>query len=114
MQIISFDLDGTLTTQEFVDAVWRVGIPTQYAKQQAISLEKAQEAIFRLYDTMGDNELNWYDLPFWIRYLKLDVTPEQLLSQSRNLIALYPDVLPALSSLHECYDLIILSIHVYS
>ena len=109
MKIISFDLDGTLTTQEYVDAVWRVGIPTQYAKQQSVSLEKAQEAIFRLYDTMGDNELNWYDLPFWIRYLKLDVTPEQLLSQSRNLIALYPDVLPALSSLHECYDLIIIS-----
>ena len=109
MKIISFDLDGTLTTQEFVDAVWRVGIPTQYAKQQSVSLEKAQEAIFRLYDTMGDNELNWYDLPFWIRYLKLDVTPEQLLSQSRNLIALFPDVLPALSFLHECYDLIIIS-----
>jgi HAD superfamily hydrolase (TIGR01549 family) len=102
-------LDGTLTTPEFVDAVWRVGIPQQYAKQQAISLEKAQEVIFRLYDTMGDNELNWYDLPFWIQYLKLDVSPEQLLSQSHNLIALFPDVLPALSFLHECYELIIIS-----
>jgi len=109
MKIISFDLDGTLTTQEFVDAVWRVGIPTQYAKQQAVSFEEAQEAIFRLYDTMGDNELNWYDLPFWIEYLKLDVSSEQLLSQSRNLIALFPDVLPALSFLQECYELIIIS-----
>jgi putative hydrolase of the HAD superfamily len=109
MQIISFDLDGTLTTQEFVDAVWRVGIPKQYAKQQAISLEKAQEVIFSLYDTMGDHDLSWYDLPFWIQYLKLDVSSEQLLSQSQNLIALFPDVLPALSVLHECYDLIIIS-----
>ena len=53
MKLISFDLDGTLTTPEFVDAVWRVGIPTQYAKQQNISFEKAQEAIFHLYETMG-------------------------------------------------------------
>jgi putative hydrolase of the HAD superfamily len=109
MKIISFDLDGTLTTPEFVDAVWRMGIPTQYAKQQAVSFAKAQEAIFRLYDTMGDNELNWYDLPFWIEYLKLDVSSEQLLSQSQNLIALFPDVLPTLSFLHECCDLIIIS-----
>lgn len=109
MKLISFDLDGTLTTPEFVDAVWRIGIPQQYAEQQAISLEKAQEAIFRRYDTMGDNELNWYDLPFWIQYLKLDVSPEQLLSQSQHLIALFPDVLPALSFLHECYELIIIS-----
>jgi putative hydrolase of the HAD superfamily len=109
MKLISFDLDGTLTTPEFVDAVWRVGLPTQYAKQQNIGFEKAQAVIFHLYDTMGDHDLNWYDLPFWIQYLKLDVTPEQLLSQSRQLIALFPDVLPALSFLHECYDLIIIS-----
>ena len=109
MKIISFDLDGTLTTPEFVDAVWRVGIPQQYAEQQAISFEKARKVIFRLYDTMGDNELNWYDLPFWIQYLKLDVSPERLLSQSQNLISLFPDVLPALSFLYECYDLIIIS-----
>jgi putative hydrolase of the HAD superfamily len=109
MKIISFDLDGTLTTPEFVDAVWKVGIPTQYAKQHSVSLEKAQQTIFQLYDTMGDNELNWYDLPFWIESLKLDVSSEQLLSQSQNLIALFPDVLPALSFLHECYDLIIIS-----
>ena len=109
MKLISFDLDGTLTTPDFVDAVWRVGIPQQYAEQQAISFEKAREVILRLYDTMGDNELNWYDLPFWIEYLKLDVSSEQLLSQSQNLIALFPDVLPALSFLYECYDLIIIS-----
>ena len=109
MKIISFDLDGTLTTPEFVDAVWRIGIPKQYAIQHAISLEKAQEVIFHLYDTLGDHDLNWYDLPFWIEYLKLDVSSEQLLSQSQNLIALFPDVLPTLSFLHECYDLIIIS-----
>ncbi len=109
MKIISFDLDGTLTTPAFVDAVWRVGIPRHYAAQQAISLEAAQQHIFSLYDAMGDDELNWYDLPFWIERLKLPVSPEQLLDDFRHLIALYPDALSTLASLQACYELIIIS-----
>jgi putative hydrolase of the HAD superfamily len=109
MKLISFDLDGTLTTPEFVDAVWRIGIPEQYAKQRAVSLEKAQEGIFQLYATMGDHDLNWYDLPFWIDYLKLSISAGQLLAQYQHMISLFSDVLPALSFLNECYDLIIIS-----
>jgi len=109
MKLISFDLDGTLTTPEFVDAVWRLGIPQQYANQQALSLEIAQKYIFRLYDTMGDHDLNWYDLPFWINYLKLGISAGQLLAQYQHMISLFSDVLPALSYLNECYDLIIIS-----
>jgi putative hydrolase of the HAD superfamily len=109
MNVISFDLDGTLTTPAFVDAVWRVGIPQHYAAQRAISLEKAREYIFSLYDAMGDHDLNWYDLPFWLAYLKLAISPEQLLADFRHLIALYPDVLPVLASLQGFYKLIIIS-----
>ena len=100
MKIISFDLDGTLTTPEFVDTLWRIGIPQQYAAQYAISFAKAQEVIFRLYDTMGDHDLNWYDLSFWIEYLKLDISAGQFLTQYQHMISLFPDVLPALSFLH--------------
>lgn len=109
MNVISFDLDGTLTTPAFVDAVWRVGIPQHYAARKAISLEAAREHILSLYDAMGDHDLNWYDVSFWLAYLKLTVSPEQLVADFRHLIALYPDVLPVLASLQGCYKLIIIS-----
>ena len=109
MKLISFDLDGTLTTPEFVDAVWRIGIPEQYAKQRAVSLEKAQEGIFHLYDTIADHDMNWYDLPFWIDYLKLSISAGQLLAQYQHMISLFTDVLPTLTFLNECCTLIIIS-----
>jgi HAD superfamily hydrolase (TIGR01549 family) len=108
-KIISFDLDGTLTTPKFVDSVWRVGVPQLHAEKHGISFEEAQHSIFHKYNEMGDDDLKWYDLPFWIEYLNLEVSPHQLLSQYQHLIALFPDVLPALSFFQECYDLIIIS-----
>jgi 5'-nucleotidase len=109
IKIISFDLDGTLTTQEFVDAVWRVGVPKRYAAQKGVRLSEAQQLVANLYDCMGDDELNWYDLPFWVKQLKLDVTAEELIAECENLIALFPDVTAALSSLQQRHDLIIIS-----
>jgi 2-haloalkanoic acid dehalogenase type II len=109
IRLISFDLDGTLTTPEFVDAVWRVGVPKHYAAKHGVKLAEARELIANLYDCMGDDELNWYDLPFWVKQLKLDVNAEQLIAEYENLIALFPDVTETLSSLRQRHDLIIVS-----
>lgn len=109
IKVISFDLDGTLTTPEFVDAVWRNGVPKQYAQKHGVRLAEARELVAHLYDCMGDDELNWYDLPFWVKYLKLDIHSEQLIAEYENLIALFPDVTTTLSSLQQRHDLIIIS-----
>ena len=109
IRLISFDLDGTLTIPEFVDAVWRVGVPKQYAAKHGVRLAEARELVAHLYDCMGDDELNWYDLPFWVKYLKLDVPAEKLIAEYENLIALFPDVTATLSSLQQRHDLIIIS-----
>ncbi len=109
VKLISFDLDGTLTTPEFVDAVWRVGVPRHYAAKHGVKIAQARELVAHLYDCMGDDELNWYDLPFWVKYLKLDVPAEQLIAEYENLISLFSDVTATLSSLQQRHDLIIIS-----
>jgi putative hydrolase of the HAD superfamily len=109
VKLISFDLDGTLTTPEFVDAVWRVGVPGHYAAKHGVKLAEARELIAHLYDCMGDNELSWYDLPFWVKYLKLDVSAEQIIAEYENLIALFPDVTATLALLQHSPALIIIS-----
>jgi len=109
VKLISFDLDGTLTTPEFVDAVWRGGVPGHYASKHGVKLSEARELIAHLYDCMGDDELNWYDLPFWVKYLKLDVPAEQIIAEYENLIALFSDVTGTLSTLQQRHDLIVIS-----
>jgi len=109
IRLISFDLDGTLTTPDFVDAVWRIGVPKHYAQKHGVRFAEAQELVAHLYDCMGDDELNWYDLPFWVKYLKLDVPAEQIIAECENLIALFPDVTATLSLLQQRHDLIIIS-----
>ncbi len=109
IKLISFDLDGTLTTPEFVDAVWRIGVPKHYAAKRGVKIAEARELVAHLYDCMGDDELNWYDLPFWVKQLNLDVDAEQLIAEYEHLIELFPDVTETLSLLQQRHDLIIIS-----
>jgi putative hydrolase of the HAD superfamily len=109
IKLISFDLDATLTTSTFVDSVWQIGVPRLYAEQHATSFEKAQKHILHQYASMGDNDLRWYDLPFWFKYFKLEADPEELLDTFKHTINLYPDVIPTLQCLQPRYPLIIIS-----
>jgi len=109
MKIISFDLDGTLTTPEFVDSVWRIGVPERFASKHNLSFQEAQEHILREYDRMGDHDLQWYDLPFWLDRLKLDGKAEELLTAFSHTVDLYTDAAPTLAFLKQHYVLIIVS-----
>lgn len=109
IKLISFDLDGTLTTTAFVDAVWRVGVPELYAAKHKISFGEAQKTILHHYEAMGDNDLLWYNLPFWLTYFELEADAEQLLHTFRPAIALFSDVLPTLSFLQQRRPLIMIS-----
>ncbi len=108
---ISFDLDGTLTSNSFVDSVWLEGLPGLVAQRQKIDFPTAQCMCKDAYSGVGDGSLLWYRLPYWLEYFDLkDTDPKRLVSQYASRIELYDDVLPVLKGMkHEGFDLILFS-----
>ena len=108
-KMISFDMDGTLIQQSFADSVWLEGLPHLYARHQGISFHKAHKYLMEEYNTIGPEEIEWYDIPYWFKKLGLDENWQSLLDTYRHKITLYPEVHEVLKSLKETYSLLIIS-----
>ncbi|GAI09835.1 unnamed protein product, partial [marine sediment metagenome] len=107
--MISFDLDGTLIKPDFNYLIWYEMVPKLYAKKQGIELEEAKRLVKKEYDRIGENDLRWYRLDYWLEHLKLNKSQEEILEKYMDKIILYPDVLPSLNHLKRRYKLVIAS-----
>ena len=88
--LVSFDMDGTITDLSFVDSVWLEGIPRLLAEKRAISLEDAKKYAKKEYDKVGRERLEWYDLKHWAKKFGLDISPDQVLGSYQHKITDIP------------------------
>ena len=109
MGIISFDLDGTLVTDEFSRTVWHQGIPELYAEQYGCGVDRAKELLLGEYDKVSDEALEWYDIQHWLRRFQLNADWQSLLAKFRHYIRTYPEVNEVLHQLSRRYELMITS-----
>lgn len=109
IEVISFDMDGTLIHKDYVDHVWLEGIPRIVAANENISLAKAKQYVEQEYQKIGEDDLLWYNIQYWIDKLQLECHWRNLLLNYRNLLHLYPEVPDALRRLQNRYRLIITS-----
>ena len=107
--IISFDLDGTIVTSSFADAVWLDGLPRLYAHTTGKSLDAAKAELFAEYDRITDQRLEWYDPAYWFNHYHLPGDWRTLLHQHRSSIQCFPDAAEILPRLAAHYPLIICS-----
>lgn len=99
---ISFDLDGTLTSNHFVDSVWLEGLPELVSRKSGIGLSAARRACREAYESVGAASIRWYQLPYWLDYFGLDDTaPEDLVSRYASRVELFDDALPVLGELKD-------------
>jgi putative hydrolase of the HAD superfamily len=109
-EVISFDLDGTLTDMSFVDSVWLQGIPKLYAVKNQISFEEARRKVKNEYDRVGKERLEWYDLNYWLNKFEIDASPQQVLDSFRERIRLFEEVPNVLEELkNRGYRLIVVT-----
>jgi putative hydrolase of the HAD superfamily len=109
IEVISFDLDGTLTQPDFGDRVWLDGLPKVYANEKKIPFSSAKKQLIDAYDSIGKTKREWYDLSYWIEKLNLSVQPPDLLNQYKDEIKTYPEVASVVRNLSKKYTLIISS-----
>jgi putative hydrolase of the HAD superfamily len=106
IRVVSFDLEGTLVTPDFSQAVWHEGIPSLYATENSIDFEDARAIVLREYQKVGDQRKEWYDIKHWFNLFGLG-DYRKVLEKYKDKSSHFPDVLPVLSSLVVRYKLII-------
>lgn len=107
IQVISFDLDGTLAEDGFDRALWFQEIPRRYAALHGLSFEAARELVVAEYRALKGHP-RWTDMGFWFERFGLGDW-RQAVERLRHLIRAYPETLPVLSALQQEYRLIIVT-----
>ncbi len=101
VKVISFDLDGTLFDNMFVDSVWLEEIPRLYAIEKKAAVEDAKKIVKREYDKVGKDRLEWYNIHYWIEKFSLNVEAKELLKNFENRIRTYREVPTVLMQLRQ-------------
>ena len=109
LKIISFDVDGTLVDLEYNDLIWFKEIPELVAKKKKISFEKSLKYVYEEYTKLGEHNLNWYDINYWISHFRLTASPEEILEKYESQVKIFPEVIPLLEELKKNFMLIVIT-----
>jgi HAD superfamily hydrolase (TIGR01549 family) len=104
IKVISFDVEGTMVTTHFSSAIWFEMIPQRYADRYGLTIPEAVEKIRKEYDSLGDQNLDWYDVQYWFTRFDLgqaDIAMEEL----QNRVNYYPETKDVLDKLSKEYKL---------
>lgn len=105
IRVISLDVEGTLVSPDFSNAVWYEGIPALYARRYNLSFDRALAEVKRAYDEVSNKRTEWYDIRYWLKRFQLgDYQP--IMERYRSRAACYPEVPEMLDSLKQKYTLI--------
>jgi len=108
-KVVSFDLDGTIVDGAYGTMVWLEGIPQLYAERYGMAIEDAKGEVTAAYDSIGEGDLLWYDIGYWLRRFDLRIPVNDLLDRYVDHIRLLPHVAEVIRALKEKYRLIIAS-----
>lgn len=108
IKVISFDMDGCLTDEEFDDTFYFIELPSIIAKKKKIPFSEAFEFATKSYDSMK-GEKEWTDPTYWIKRFEIDDSFKDIVKNLKKELKHYRDAIPVLESLKKDYRLIIIS-----
>ena len=98
IDLVMFDMDGTLLDLAFDNLFWQHAVPQAWASQNDHPLEQALQILKPIFKAQ-EGTLNWYSLPYWSEQLKLDLT--MLKTHYQDQIGLRPHALHVLEQLKQ-------------
>lgn len=70
-ELISLDMQGTITDSQFSDTFWLETLPLLYTKRFSVSVEVAKQTLSSLFKSYGPYDSRYYDWKYWIRLWNL-------------------------------------------
>ena len=69
IEVVSFDVDGTLVPMEFNNLIWLEELPCLIAKKKGMNFEDAKAYTISEYEKVGEGDLRWYEMNHWIEQI---------------------------------------------
>lgn len=105
--VISFDLDGTLVTRDYVDHFWFEIVPRLYAMKRGISIDEARRIVMSEYDGVGPRDVRWYLPSYWFRKFGIEDHLKDALSEASEKVKPYEDAIDVVERLRRKYTLVL-------
>ena len=109
IEVVSFDMEGTLIDDNFSDLIWEHDIPRLYSLKNNLEFEEAKRYVLQQYDAIGMGRPEWYDVDYWFKWLGLRGDWRELLENRQDDCRPYPETMQVLEHLNGRYPLIISS-----
>jgi 5'-nucleotidase len=107
--LISFDLQGTLSDSAFSDEFWLDLLPRLYAEKHGMAFEAAQEILKREFKSIGKYDPRYYSAQYWISSLCPHRSFSDVIARLVNKPLLFEDTLELVTRLSMTKPLIIVS-----
>jgi len=108
-KVISFDLDGTIVKPDYNEFIWFKEIPQLYSEKYNVDFAEAREIVAREYEKVGENDVRWYTLKYWLDYFGFKVEEGEVLEKYADKIEVYSEAILVLKNLHKRYSLVLAS-----
>lgn len=108
IKVISFDMDGCLTDEEFDDTFYFIELPSIIAKKRKIPFSEAFEFATKSYDSMRGKK-EWTDPIYWLKRFGIESSLQEIVKNLKKELKHYRDAIPVLKSLKKDYRLIVIS-----
>ncbi len=109
IEVVSFDMEGTLIPTDFSSLIWETDIPRLYGEKNGLGFDEAKRRVISEYDSIGQGAPEWYDVDYWFGRLGLDGDWRRLLEERRDACNPFPEVLGVLERLGERFRLVVSS-----
>ncbi len=109
VKVISFDLDGTLVKDSFVESFWFEAVPRMYSNVHGLGFQESLRKVKRAYDEVGPEDIRWYRPSYWFERFDLNVDPRGIVEEIDGEVEYFDDALEVLDSLSELLDLVVIT-----
>ncbi len=109
IEVVSFDMEGTLIDNSYSNLIWETDIPRLYGEKHGLDMEGARAKVLGEYAQVGEDRPEWYDIDYWFKRLGLDDDWRELLRQREDACRVYSEVPRVLERMSGEYTLIVSS-----